>query len=50
MYNKEALQHRQNILGIFIFLLLMGGCARKVFLVMSDLECHNRPFLVGSIS
>jgi len=33
-----------------LFLLLMGGCARKVFFGVSDLGSHNRPFLVGSKS
>ena len=34
---------------MFLFLLLMGGCARKVFFGITDLGSHNRPFLVGGI-
>jgi hypothetical protein len=48
MYNEEALQYPQLDERNFVFLLLMGGCARKASFRMSDLECHNRPFLVGS--
>jgi hypothetical protein len=48
MYNQRATQIKHNFPEIFSFLLLMGGCARKVFFGMSDLGCHNRPFLVGS--
>jgi hypothetical protein len=33
--------------GIFLFLLLMGGCTRKVSFGISNLGCYNRPFLVG---
>jgi len=46
MYNIKALQHPITIVRNILFLLLMGGCARKASLRMSDLECHNRPFLV----
>ena len=48
MYNKRATQYRQNDVRNILFLLLMGGRARKASLRMSDLGCHDRPFLVGS--
>lgn len=48
MYNKEALQYQLLGTRNFVFLLSMGGCAKNAFLVIVDLECHNRPFLVGS--
>lgn len=44
----RATQYQQLFPRNFLFLLLMGGCARKVFLGMSDLGSHNRPFFVGS--
>jgi len=47
MYNLKATQHRKTYLGIFLFLLLMGGRARKVSFEISDLGCHDRPFFVG---
>ena len=47
MYNKTATQYQRNLSEVFLFLLLMGGCARKVFFGVSDLGSHNRPFLVG---
>ncbi len=28
----------------FLFLLVMGGCARKVSFGITDLGSHNRPF------
>ena len=45
---KEHPSFQQIIPKFLLFLLSMGGCARKVFLGMSDLGCHDRPFLVGS--
>lgn len=40
--------HVSNIPEGFSFLLSMGGCARKVSFGITDLGCHDRPFLVGS--
>jgi hypothetical protein len=37
----------KQYLEIFLFLLLMGGRARKVSFEISDLGSHDRPFLVG---
>lgn len=34
MYNKRASQYRQVKQGNFVFLLLMGGCAKNAFLVI----------------
>ena len=48
MYNERATQYPQIIIRLFLFLLLMGGRARKASLWLSDLGCHDRPFLVGS--
>jgi hypothetical protein len=44
---KKHSNIHKSLPGIFLFLLLMGGCARKVSLGIADLECHDRPFLVG---
>ena len=40
----SATQFPTTIVRNTLFLLLMGGCARKAFLRMSDLGSHNRPF------
>ena len=48
MYNVGATQNPQLFERLFLFLLLMGGRARKASFRMSDLGCHDRPFLVGS--
>lgn len=45
---KEHPNNVSNSSRGFVFLLLMGGCARKVSLEITDLGCHDRPFLVGS--
>jgi len=46
MYNIKATQYHHNVPKSLLFLLLMGGCARKVFFGVSDLGSHDRPFLV----
>ena len=47
---KEHSNNVNNSSRSFVFLLSMGGCARKVSLEITDLECHDRPFLVRSKS